>query len=117
MHDIGVRGDIRVRSALRSCYRLLSKAMMVRFAVGTAVVFDLALGTWLQAARAQEGQRASITVPPVTRAQPSSMTRLSIQVGSQEALPRTASFAYAVYPPSWQSPLATPSRLEHGLCL
>ena len=118
MHDIGVRGDIRVRSALRSCYRLLSKAMMVRFAVGTAVVFDLALGTWLQAARAQEGRRASITVPPVTRAQPSSMTRLSIQVGSQEALPKNSfirirglpavvavSTGYAVAPGAWFVPL------------
>jgi superoxide dismutase, Cu-Zn family len=123
MHNTVVRGDIRVRSALRSSCRLLSEAMIVRFAVGTAMVVQPVLVIWTQAAWAQEARHASITVPPVTRAQASSTTQLSIQVGPQETFPKSSfirfhglpaavslSSGYAVAPGTWFVPLtATPN--------
>ena len=84
----------------------------------TAVAIDLALGTWARAAGAQEAQRVFISVPPLTRAEPSSTTKLSIRVGPQETLPKDTSVrirglppvvaissGYAVAPGAWFVPL------------
>jgi Cu-Zn family superoxide dismutase len=92
--------------------------MIVRLAVGTAMVVQLVLGTWAQAAWAQEAQRVSITVPAITRAQPSSTTQLSIRVGRQETVPKSSfirirglppavavSSGYAIAPGAWFVPL------------
>ena len=111
-------GDVRVGSAAGSRLRLLSNVTAVGFAAGAAVAIDLALGIWSRAAWAQEAQRATITVPPVTHAQPSSMTQLSIQVGPQDTLPKNSfirirglpgivavSSGYAIAPGAWLVPL------------
>jgi superoxide dismutase, Cu-Zn family len=116
MHGIGVRGDVGVGNTVRSCFRHLSKVATV-FAAGTAVAFHVILGTCSRAAWSQEAQRATITVPAVTR--PSSMTQLSIHVGAQETLPKNSfirirglpavvavSSGYAVAPGAWFVPLS-----------
>jgi superoxide dismutase, Cu-Zn family len=118
MHGIDIRGEVGIASAVRCCFGLLLNVMTIRFAVGTAVAFDLALGTWARAAWAQESQHFCITVPPVTRAQPAAVTKLSIQVGAQETLPKDSfirirglppvvavSNGYAVAPGAWFVPL------------
>src|SRR5262249_50649253 len=119
MHGISVRGNVRVGNTniVRSCFQVLSKVVTV-IAAGTAVVLHATLGTWSRTAWAQEARHASITVPPVTPAQPSSMTQLSIQVGAQETLPKNSfirirglpavvavSSGYAVAPGAWFVPL------------
>src|SRR5215813_7866442 len=119
MHGISVRGNVRVGNTniVRSCFQVLSKVVTV-IAAGTAVVLHATLGTWSRTAWSQEARHASITVPPVTRAQPSSMTQLSIQVGAQETLPKNSfirirglpavvavSSGYAVAPGAWFVPL------------
>jgi len=109
---------IGIGSASRSCFRLLLDAKTIRFAAGTTVALGLALGTWARAAWGQEAQHACITVPPVTRAQPASMTQLSIQVGPHETLPKNSfirirglppivavSNGYAIAPGAWFVPL------------
>lgn len=111
-------GDLRIRCAGRFRLRPLSTVTMIRFAVGTAVAIDLALGIWSQAAQAQDAQRATITVPAVTRAAPASTTQLSIRVGPQEKLPKDStvrirglppavavSSGYVVAPGAWFVPL------------
>jgi len=83
-----------------------------------AVAVELALGIWSRAAWAQEAQRATITVPPVTRAEPASTTQLSIRVGPQATLPKNGSIrirglppvvavssGYVVAPGAWSVPL------------
>jgi Cu-Zn family superoxide dismutase len=88
--------------------------MKIKFAAATAVV----LGTWAQAARAQEAQHASIIVPAITRAQPSSMAQFSIRVGPQQIIPKSSfirirglppavavSSGYTVAPGAWFVPL------------
>src|SRR3974377_2407273 len=83
--------DIKLSNAARPHLGLFANVRAIRFAAGTAVAIDLALGIWsLAAAWAPEAPRATITVQPVTRAQPSSMTQLSIQVGPQETLPKNS---------------------------
>jgi superoxide dismutase, Cu-Zn family len=117
MHGIGVRGDVGVGNTVRSCFHHASKVATV-IAAGTAVVFHVTLGTCSRAAWSQEAQRATITVPPVTRAQTSSMSQLSIHVGAQETLPKNSfirirglptavavSSGYAVAPGAWFVPL------------
>jgi len=112
------RGNVGVGSEARSCLSLLLNVTTIRFAVGTAVAIDLALGAWARTAWAQEVQRVFISVPPVTHAQPSSMTRLSIRVGPQETLPKNSSIrirglppvvavssGYSVAPGEWLVPL------------
>jgi superoxide dismutase, Cu-Zn family len=93
--------------------------MRTRFAAGTAVAVDLILGTWAQAAWAQEAKSVYITVPAVLRAQPGSNTQLSIRVGPPETLAKNSSIrisglppvvgvsnGYAVAPGAWSVPLA-----------
>src|SRR5215510_86322 len=119
MHGISGRGNVRVgnTNTVRSCFHLFSKVVTVIVA-GTAVVFHATLGTWSRTAWSQEARHASITVPHVTRAQPSSMTQLSIQVGAQETLPKNSfirirglpdvvavSSGYAVAPGAWFVPM------------
>jgi hypothetical protein len=100
--------------ATRSRFRLLSNV-----AAGAAVAIDLALGAWARAAAAQEAQRVVISVPAVTRAEPSSMTKLSIRVAPQKTLPNNSfirirglppvvavSSGYSVAPGAWSVPLA-----------
>jgi hypothetical protein len=91
-HGVDIRSVI-VRKAARPRprFRVLSNVMTIRFVAGTAVALDLALGALARSAGAQEAQRVFIKVPPVTRAQPSSATKLSIQVGPQQVLPNNSS--------------------------
>jgi superoxide dismutase, Cu-Zn family len=111
-------GDVRSRRAGRFRLRPLSTVTVIRFAAGTAVAIDLALGIWSRAAQAQDAQRATITVPAVTRAAPASTTQLSIRVGPQEKLPKDStvrirglppavavSSGYVVAPGAWFVPL------------
>jgi Cu-Zn family superoxide dismutase len=115
MHALG---DVSVGSAARSRLRPSSNGTAIRFAAGTAVAIDLALGIWARAAGAQEAQRATITVPAVTRAEPASTTLLTIRVGPQATLPKNGSIrirglpavvavssGYAVAPGAWFVPL------------
>src|SRR5262245_16890941 len=99
MHDLEIRGEVGIASAARCCFRLLSNVMTIRFTAGMVVAMGLALATWTRAAGAQEAQRVSITVPPVTRAQPASTTQLSIQVRPQQTLPRNSSIRIRGLPP------------------
>ena len=75
---------------MRSCFRYLSNVMTIRFAAGTTLAVHLALGTWMWPVWAQEAQRVSITVAPLTLAAPLSKTQLSIKVGSRDALPKNS---------------------------
>ena len=119
MHGISVRGDVGVGNTARSCFHHSSKVATV-IAAGTGVVLHVTIGTWSRAAWSQEAQRATITItfPPVTRAQPASVTQLSIHVGAQETLPKNSfirirglpavvavSSGYAVAPGAWFVPL------------
>jgi Cu-Zn family superoxide dismutase len=79
-------GKMRVRF---SC-QLLADVMTVGLAAGTTLAVHLALGTWMWPVWAQETQRVSITVAPLTLAAPSSKTQLSIKVGSRDALPKNS---------------------------
>jgi Cu/Zn superoxide dismutase len=117
MHGIDIRGETRIAGAARCCFALFFN-MAIRFALGTAVAVNVALGTWARGASAQESQHFCITVPPVTHAQPAAVTKLSIQVGSQETLPKDSfirirglppvvavSNGYAIAPGAWFVPL------------
>jgi Cu-Zn family superoxide dismutase len=92
--------------------------MTIGFAAGTALAVNLVIGTWTRAAWAQEAQNVFITVPPVTRAQPSATTQLSIKVGPLQKLPKNGSIrirglpplvavssGYSVAPGAWFVPL------------
>ena len=94
-----VRGDVGV-SAAQCCFRFLSNVMRIRFAAATAAVVEMALGTGAQKAWAQEAQRVFITVPAITRAQPSSTTQFSIRVGPPETVPKNSSIRIRGLPPA-----------------
>jgi Cu-Zn family superoxide dismutase len=96
----------------------LSSVTTIRFAAAATTVVELILGTWGQAAWAQEAQRVSIAVPAITRAQPSSTTQLSIRIEPQETVPKSSfirvrglpptvavSSGYAAAPGEWIVPL------------
>ena len=118
IHGIDVENDVGVRAA-QTCFRFLSSVTTIRFAAVTTTVVKLVLGTWGQAAWAQEAQRFSITVPAITRTQPSSTTQLSIRVGPEQIVPKSSSIrirglppvvavssGYAIAPGAWLVPLS-----------
>lgn len=118
VRGVHLRWGVGGRRHARSWFSLLSSIVTIGFAAGTTLAIDLALGTWVRPAWAQEAQRVSITVAPVTRAAPSSKTQLSIQVGPQDALPKNSfirvrglppfaalSDGHAIAPGTWSVPL------------
>ena len=118
IHGIDVENDVGVRAA-QTCFRFLSSVTTIRFAAVTTTVIELVLGTWGQEAWAQEAQRFSITVPAITRTQPSSTTQLSIRVGPEKTVPKSSSIrirglppvvavssGYAIAPGAWLVPLS-----------
>jgi Cu-Zn family superoxide dismutase len=64
--------------------------MTVGLAAGTTLALDLTPQPWVRTAWAQEVQRPSLTVAPLTLAAPSSKAQLPIQVGPQDALPKNS---------------------------
>jgi Cu-Zn family superoxide dismutase len=117
MHGFAIRSEVGF-SLARSCFYFLSTVMTIRFAAATLAIVELVIGTWAQAAWAQQAQRVSITVPAITRALPSSATQLSIRVRPQETVPKSSfirirglpaavalSSGYAVAPGAWFVPL------------
>ena len=123
IRGIDVESDVGVRAA-RTYFHFLSSVMKIRFAALTTTIVGLILGTWGQAAWAQEAQRFSITVPAITRTQPSSTTKFSIRVGPQESVPKSSfirirglppvvalSSGYAIAPGAWLVPLIAVANL------
>ena len=118
-------GNAMVRTTARSRWRLLSNTTAIRCIGGAAVAIDLALGIWWRAAWAQEAQRATIAVPPVTRAEPASTAPLSIRFGPQATLPKNTSIrirglppvvavssGYVIAPGAWSVPLVAVPALK-----
>jgi Cu-Zn family superoxide dismutase len=92
--------------------------MTIGHAAVTTLALDLTARTWVRPVWAQEAQRVSITVAPLTHAAPESKTQLSIQVRAQNSLPRNSfirvrglppfaalSHGYAIASGSWSVPL------------
>jgi superoxide dismutase, Cu-Zn family len=97
---------------------LFAHGISIGLAAGAILALDLAPGTWMPPVWAQEAQRVSITVPPLTHTAPGSKTLLSIQVRAQGALPANSfirvrsmplfaalSDGYAIGSGSWSVPL------------
>ena len=97
---------------------LFAHGIRIGLAAGATLALDLAPGTWMRPVWAQEAQRVSITVPPLTHTAPGSKTQLSIQVRAQGALPANSfirvrsmplfaalSDGYAIGSGSWSVPL------------
>ena len=110
-------GCVAKRRMRFGCH-LLATVATIGPAVVAALALDLTARTWVQPARAQEAQRVSISVAPLTLAAPASKTQLPIEVSPQGALPKDSTIrirglpqfaalsdGHAVAPGIWSVPL------------
>jgi hypothetical protein len=95
-----------------------ARACAVALALAAGIAADAGAGHWVQRAEAQT-QRAGITVAAVTNAEAASRTRLQIQIGPPDAMPKNSfvrirglppavalSEGHSIAPGAWAIPLA-----------
>jgi Cu-Zn family superoxide dismutase len=109
---------------MASADRCRCKSLTIVLAAAAIIAIDMASGAWLQPLRAQQDQRVSLAVAPMTHAAAASETQLPIVVEAK-ALPENSSLrvsglpyvvalsdGYATAPGSWFVPLSAGANLR-----
>ena len=113
------------KRSILSLARLPSSVIAIALAAGTTLAVEVAPVTAPRSAWAQQAQRFSLIVAPMTHAAPSSKTQLAIQVGPLNVIPKDSyilvrglppyaalSEGHAITPGTWSVPLIAARNLS-----